>query len=87
MQQLTTDGEIIEVAERDNRIVVTKDSDFFKHYLVAGRPSRILFITTGNIVNRELLEMFQNNFLFIVQSFQLGKKIIELSDHSVIIHE
>jgi predicted nuclease of predicted toxin-antitoxin system len=36
----TTDGEIIEVAEREQYVVVTKDDDFVQSYLIAGRPAK-----------------------------------------------
>ena len=56
-KEFTSDIDIIKFAERESRIVITKDSDFYKHHLVKGLPKRILFITTGNITNKELLRL------------------------------
>ena len=50
----TTDYQINELAERDGRVVVTKDSDFVDSHLLAGRPPRLLLISTGNMNNRDL---------------------------------
>jgi len=53
-RERTPDMETIELAEEEDRIVISKDSDFFKHHLVTGKPRRILMITTGNIINKVL---------------------------------
>ena len=50
----TTDYQINELAERDGRVVVTKDSDFVDSHLLAGRPPRLLLISTRNMNNRDL---------------------------------
>ncbi|MDP5170366.1 MAG: DUF5615 family PIN-like protein [Bacteroidia bacterium] len=83
----TSDLEIIDLAEREGRIVITKDSDFFKHYLLNGVPKRILMITTGNIVNRELIRLFELNFPKILELFERGGEIIEIDNNSIFIHQ
>ena len=50
----TTDVQINELADREQRIVVTKDADFVDSHLLQGRPARLLLISTGNIGNRSL---------------------------------
>ncbi len=50
----TTDEQINDLAEREDRVVVTKDADFVDSHLLRGRPPRLLLISTGNINNREL---------------------------------
>src|SRR5437588_8759150 len=50
----TTDEQINDVADRDRRVVVTKDADFVDSHLFRGRPARLLLISTGNISNRDL---------------------------------
>src|SRR5947207_7679546 len=50
----TTDEEINDVADRDQRVVVTKDADFVDSHLLHGRPAKLLLISTGNISNRDL---------------------------------
>ena len=51
---LTTDAQVIETADRDERAIVTKDSDFVDSHLLQGRPAKMLLISTGNITNRDL---------------------------------
>ena len=50
----TSDAEVIAAAEREGRVVVTKDADFVSSHLLSGRPSKLLLISTGNISNQEL---------------------------------
>ena len=59
---LTTDREITQLAMRENRVVVTKDSDFVDSFLLRGEPAKRLFITTGNIPNNDLLALLQANW-------------------------
>jgi predicted nuclease of predicted toxin-antitoxin system len=50
----TPDEDIIQLADADGRIVVTKDEDFVTSHLVNGRPAKLLLVSTGNIVNADL---------------------------------
>ena len=50
----TTDAQINDVADREQRVVVTKDADFVDAHLLRGRPAKLLLISTGNISNRDL---------------------------------
>jgi predicted nuclease of predicted toxin-antitoxin system len=50
----TTDEQVNDVADREGRVVVTKDADFVDSHLLRGRPAKLLLVSTGNITNREL---------------------------------
>src|SRR5437660_7571001 len=50
----TTDDQINDVADREQRVVVSKDADFVDGHLLRGRPAKLLLISTGNISNRNL---------------------------------
>ena len=50
----TTDKQIIDVADRDQRAMVSKDADFVDSHVLHGHPAKLLLISTGNISNREL---------------------------------
>lgn len=54
----TTDAEVNETAEREGRVVITKDADFVDSHLLQQRPSKPLLISTGNIANRSLEKIF-----------------------------
>ena len=50
----TTDEQVNDVADRERRVVITKDADFVDTHVLRGRPAKLLLVSTGNISNREL---------------------------------
>jgi len=58
-QNATPDQEIIELADKEERIVVTKDSDFLDNYILQGLPQKLLIVSTGNINNNDLIRLFE----------------------------
>ena len=86
LKEQTPDMHIIELADEEDRIVISKDSDFFKYNLITGKPRRILMVTTGNIVNKELIRLFELNFEIIATYFETGSLIVELDNESITVH-
>ena len=85
-QKEPKDSEIAEIALQENRIVISKDRDFFKSHILTGKPPKLLFITTGNIVNKELLLLFEKNFETARLLFN-SYDIVELNNQFVIGHK
>ena len=81
----TADLDIIEVADKENRIVISKDSDFLKWHILKGKPQNLLLITTGNIVNKELFALFEANFETAITMFS-SHCVVEISNSFVIGH-
>ncbi len=69
-KELTSDNEIRAIAELENRIVITKDNDFFDSYILRKSPQRLLLISTGNIVNKVSFQLFEKNLELIVRWFE-----------------
>ena len=65
----TTDAVIAELADQDDRIVVTKDRDFRDGHVLGGSPRRLLVVATGNITNAALLALFGEHLDAIVAAF------------------
>jgi predicted nuclease of predicted toxin-antitoxin system len=82
----TSDKVIIVIADLQNRIVVTKDSDFYHAHVATGKPAKLLLITTGNIKNSQLLSLIRNNITLIESLFE-NYNFVELSNTGVIAHE
>lgn len=82
----TPDTLINKVSINDQRIVVTKDSDFVDSFLLHGKPFKLLLISTGNIRNIELEALFQANIEKLEEAFDAGYVFIELSRKSIVIH-
>lgn len=81
----TADREVTSVADRDDRIVVTKDGDFRDSHLLVGQPRRLLHVTTGNITNAALLDLVRSHLAEIERAFERGS-YVELTADSLIIH-
>src|SRR5438132_3726781 len=65
----TTDDQINELTDREQRTVITKDADFVDSHLVHGRPGKLLLISTGNISNRDLEALIVPLIPAIVREF------------------
>lgn len=76
---LLTDREIMEIAEKENRIVITKDSDFMDHYLLKGPPPQVLLLNFGNIGNPDLVALFQKELNSIRLLFENGAGLVVFS--------
>jgi predicted nuclease of predicted toxin-antitoxin system len=85
-KEKTTDKEILKVAVDQDRIVITKDSDFLDSHLIQGIPGKLLFVTTGNFINKDLLELIEKYFETIVQLFDIYD-LIEINNKEIIGHE
>jgi predicted nuclease of predicted toxin-antitoxin system len=81
----TTDHEINEIAVRESRVVVTKDSDFVDSLLLRGQPWKLLLITTGNIRNSALEALLLANLNAIIDGLG-GYDYVELSRSAVVLH-
>nr|VFJ74201.1 MAG: Predicted nuclease, contains PIN domain, potential toxin-antitoxin system component [Candidatus Kentron sp. FM]VFJ74535.1 MAG: Predicted nuclease, contains PIN domain, potential toxin-antitoxin system component [Candidatus Kentron sp. FM]VFK21288.1 MAG: Predicted nuclease, contains PIN domain, potential toxin-antitoxin system component [Candidatus Kentron sp. FM] len=81
----TPDERVIERAEREKRIVVTKDDDFVRSFIVSGKPSRLWLISTGNIRNDELEALIEKNVREVTEAFKYAH-FVELSRDKLTIH-
>jgi predicted nuclease of predicted toxin-antitoxin system len=85
-QNATSDTQINEISIQQERIVITKDSDFVDSFMTIKKPYKLLLITTGNIKNSELEILFTNHLLTLVNFFQ-HHDYIELSRDAIIVHQ
>ncbi len=73
----TRDADLALAGDAENRIVVTKDSDFVVSHLLRGTPIRLLLISTGNIGNRELEGLLRLSLASLAEAFE-SHRFIEL---------
>jgi predicted nuclease of predicted toxin-antitoxin system len=81
---MSSDDEINRLSLAENRVVITKDSDFYDRYTRQKESSKLLYLTTGNISNPELLNLFDKNPLLIVHSLQSGS-VVELNRNTIVV--
>ena len=82
----TSDAEINLISLDEQRVVVTKDADFVESLVLQGVPFKLLLISTGNIDNHELLQLFEMNLREIDTLFA-SYTYIELSRHHLVVHQ
>jgi predicted nuclease of predicted toxin-antitoxin system len=72
------DSSINDLSIKENRAVITKDTDFYYSYIASQKPYKLILVRLGNMRLSELKRYFENNC----------NKIIEiLEEHSFIILE
>ena len=79
------DATINEISIREQRVVVTKDEDFVDTFLLRHQPYKLLLFATGNIRNRELERLFQDNLERIVEAFETYD-FVEIDRTALICH-
>lgn len=57
----TTDNKICEFADKNDFIVITKDSDFRNSFYIKKSPKKLIKINLGNISNIELIQIISEN--------------------------
>lgn len=82
----TKDSQIAKLANEEGRIVISKDIDFLESFLLKSEPQKLIIVKTGNIVNRELIKIFEENFLTIIHLISRSK-LIEIGKNDIIEHE
>ena len=81
-QNETKDGVLNRLSLEQQRIVVSKDTDFFYAHLLQGRPWKLLLIRTGNISARDLKDLFARN-LSLIESALQTHTLVEIDRGSV----
>lgn len=81
----STDKEIRDTADRQNSIVITKDTDFYYSHMTIQAPLKLLLITTGNISNRLLFDLIRSNLTEIEDLFDKCD-LVELSNDEIVGH-
>lgn len=80
----TSDLEINEISIKENRIVISKDADFYNSYFRKLEPHKLIYLKTGNIPNKHLLLLFENNFEAILDNISTNY-VVEVSKTSIIV--
>ncbi len=75
--QTADDRKIWTLAETETAVIAIKDEDFAR--LAAAQPGpSVLWVRTGNVVNRMLLRRFDRVWPEIIAHFESGARVVEL---------
>ncbi len=74
------DIEIFEAARAENVVIMTKDSDFIDLVCRLGTPPQILWLTCGNVTNRNLRQLLTATLPDALEQLKQGTMIVEISN-------
>jgi len=80
----TPDGEVAVFADARGAVLVSKDLDFLHSHLLEGSPVRLLLVCTGNVPNRQLLALFEENLELILGAVRRSR-LVELNQAGIIL--
>lgn len=69
-QNASRDGILNNVSMAEQRVVVTKDTDFYYSHLLHGRPWKLVLLRAGNMGLKDTRQMFETHLPAIVTALQ-----------------
>jgi predicted nuclease of predicted toxin-antitoxin system len=85
-QNSTPDSSINDLSIAQERIVITKDSDFVDSFLTIQKPYKLLLISTGNIKNSELDTLLETHLSQIIDLLS-EYDYVEINQTDIITHQ
>ncbi len=79
----TTDARINRLSLAENRIVISKDADFYDSFTAKKEPYKLLHVKTGNIKNSQLIELFDKNIEMIIKVLN-ESSVVQISQNYII---
>ena len=80
----TKDAQINQITIEQKRVLISKDYDFIESLLISNKPYKLIYVSTGNITNKKLLELFKYNLENIIKAIS-NNRLIEITNEEIII--
>lgn len=81
----TIDSKIAKFVDDNDYTLISKDADFKESYLLRNTRQKLIKVNLGNISNKELIQIFENNLSTFQTYMDSGKCMIEINKDSIII--
>lgn len=81
---LYSDKTIRKIAIETNRIILSKDWDFFDDFFILGHPPKIVHLQIGNCGNMELFSTFERNLFRIIELLNQDCGMVVLSGAEIV---
>ena len=78
----TPDQVLTELCRNTDRVLISKDTDFYYSHVLHGRPPKLVLVRTGNFRLRELKGLFAGRLPDIVQALE-AHSLVELGRQDV----
>jgi predicted nuclease of predicted toxin-antitoxin system len=79
----TKDSQIAKLANEEERIVISKDVDFLESFMIKSEPRKLIIVKTGNILNRQLIKIFEENLEVLIRMISRSN-LIEVSKTEIV---
>lgn len=79
----TKDSQIAKLANEEGRIVISKDVDFLESFMIKSEPRKLIIVKTGNILNRQLIKIFEENLEVLIRMISRSN-LIEVSKTEIV---
>ena len=81
----SSDTEIAYYVDNNDYVLITKDSDFRKSFILKKSPRKLIRFILGNISNKELISIFENNELQILANLNKTYCYLEIGRSNLIV--
>lgn len=81
-KNLSSDETINKFSIREERILISKDSDFYHSFMLKREPYKILLVRVGNLKKDSVNNLILNNLETILKYFQTGH-MVEITQSSI----
>ncbi|HUC82669.1 MAG TPA: DUF5615 family PIN-like protein [Flavisolibacter sp.] len=72
----TPDKVINRVSVAEQRVVITKDSDFFDSFVVRKEPYKLVLVKLGNTSKKDLIDIFTSQFNEIIEQLKTENLVL-----------
>ncbi|HEV2831821.1 MAG TPA: DUF5615 family PIN-like protein [Hanamia sp.] len=72
----TSDKIINKISVAEQRIVITKDSDFYDSFIIKNKPYKLILVKLGNTSKKEVIQFFNDHFEEIIKKLKVESMIL-----------
>ena len=73
-----SDPVIFQAAQQQGIVIISKDSDFIELVSRYGPPPQLIWVTCGNVTNRQLQIVFNKTFAESLELLEAGQVMVEI---------
>lgn len=73
-----SDAVIFQAAQQQGIVIISKDSDFIELASRYGPPPQLIWVTCGNVTNRQLQIVFNKTFAESLELLEAGQVMVEI---------
>lgn len=82
----TPDQTVIRVCSEQDRILITKDLDFYHSKMLHDKPKKLLLVKVGNCKTRTLLDLFRRNISKLESIFKEASLVEMYQEEFIVLY-